>query len=121
MLVMIKRDVIPHDKEGGAGNLVRQSTVRNHAVAFYRLVIVKRPDSFVKAPAYFRGLGKGPGKILVPVFLVAFPFGLIVACPVRRYFPAVRGEISNLGKTFDGAGFQHDCQRQDYADAGNGL
>ena len=93
----------------------------NHAIRSADLTVVKCLGHLIITASHFAGLGKGPGKVFVPVFAVSFTFFLVVALPDGRHLATVGRKIAHLGKAFYGARFQHNGQGQNLADSWDGL
>lgn len=84
----------------------------NHPISLMHLFVKIAAGRLIIAPCQLGGFRKGPTKILVPVFFVAFALLFAIAAPSAAYFPAVRNIIARFWKTIHGAAFQHNGQPQ---------
>src|SRR5229473_6945028 len=101
--------------------LVRERLERQDPIRPALLAIIETLGLRTAAQRKVRRFHERPGEILVPVLGVAFTLPLAVALLQAVNAAAVRTEVPHLSKSTDGAGLEHDCGRQDVADAWHGL
>ena len=97
-----------------------QSAVCNHTVSPGCLSIVPGPDSRIEASRQFRGLGKSPCQILVPVLLVAGSLAFAVARPASRDLSAIGRVVAGSSETTHGTCLKRYRERQNVAHTGDG-
>ena len=97
---------------------VRQGAVCHHKVGTGSLPVIERPGVLIIPAEHLGRLGESPGQIFIEAQDSDFPDTVSVARPDGRHLAAIGGKIADLGKTAYIAGFQHNCQRDNLADAG---
>lgn len=66
-----------------------QGTVRHHEIGLLHLPLIIGASLGMITPGKLSRLRKRPSQILIPVLLVSFPFGLLVAGPLAGNLPTV--------------------------------
>ena len=83
--------------------------------------LVEIPDHGLVANGKVCRFDAGPAQICIPVLRVPGAFACPVAHMLTANTPAVGGEVSDRRESSQVAGFQKNRQRQDRADAVDGL
>jgi len=96
---------------------VRQRFDRHHVVCLGLLPIIETFRLRAVSQREVGRLDKGPGKIFVAVFGVAFALLFVVAGMHAIHAARVGGKVAGGGKPLDRSGFQQNRGRQNLADA----
>lgn len=114
---VVKGDVVPHHEVTRPGQFMRDRFECDDTVALGGLALIKAFRPVVVAYREVGCLDKGPGQVFIAVFGIAPAFLFAVAELFTAHTAAIRGEVADLPKALDSAGFQHDRQGQDLTDA----
>ena len=99
------------------GQLVGHRFLGDQDVAFRLLALVVALDRRAPDRPIVRSLHKGPGQVLVAVFLVALTFTFAIADFLGFHAAGIGGVVPWTGKALDGAGLQCNGCSQYRADA----
>ncbi len=104
---LTKRDLISNDVITDPSQFITECFSCKACICLSSFPVIVFSESFVVSATQMDSLGECPAQITITVFTVAIPLTFAIGQSLGRCTPAIRCEVTDLGKTVDITDFQH--------------